>query len=366
MQPIQQTLTPRETSGGLTQPRITLRRPALSRYADPPSTNLRGSLSARRHDETTLMSTHLVEGWTGGVVASLAATRKTVPWDQALPIRDPHTTLKVTDCFAMTYKTEINPRGQVHSLGVAARSIVETPEPTLPRWPVPQTCVNWRSHAQPGIVPQGDSMRTGITHGQWYSSCTKKMTPRGYPAPGGGPFQFEPSRTIKTKLDQRPLRPFTHASVAGANTHYLKALDWLEKDEPFRGETELRRTLEKDPNHVAGISLLGKLEVKLRNDYVGAQRNFEKALALEPGNAMALGGLAALEENINLDFDKAEALYHRAVKADPSDAHLWANFSLFFKHCRKDPIKGRDMMVKAFQVQPGRPWFQANAANFDT
>lgn len=126
MQPIQQTLTPRETSGGLTQPRITLRRPALSRYADPPSTNLRGSLSARRHDETTLMSTHLVEGWTGGVVASLAATRKTVPWDQALPIRDPHTTLKV---IQPSRGLGVVPGTRIHPPGPQPLSFLTVPPP---------------------------------------------------------------------------------------------------------------------------------------------------------------------------------------------------------------------------------------------
>ena len=92
-----QSTTPRENSGGLAQPQITLRRPVLSRYADPPSNaDPRGS---RRHEETreSLMSTHMVEGWTGSVAASLAATRKTIPEDLELPIRDPHASVQVTN-----------------------------------------------------------------------------------------------------------------------------------------------------------------------------------------------------------------------------------------------------------------------------
>jgi hypothetical protein len=46
----------------------------------------------------------------------------------------------------------------------------------------------------------------------------------------------------------------------------------------------------------------------------------------------------------------------RAAAADPSDASIFANFALFYKHCRKDPVRCRDMMLTAYGIQPDRPW----------
>lgn len=193
---------------------------------------------------------------------------------------------QVFDGDTCTYSKRLLPRGRAFSLGERPRTIVETPEPCN-RWPMPPTDYNWRSHAQPGIVPGAPgSRRAGVAQGTWYAATLVKMAPRGWPSPGGGHMQYEPARFNRTPRDARPARPFTHASVRAANAHYLKGLQWLERDFPFRGEAELERALGADPNHVAAMGLLAKLKLKLRSDYNGAARLFEKALALDEGNAM--------------------------------------------------------------------------------
>lgn len=73
------------------KPLPTLRRPALSRSVEHAgSLNQKGSLSARGPSRReTMMTTHVVEGWTGSVAAALSATHKKVPTEQQMPIRDP-------------------------------------------------------------------------------------------------------------------------------------------------------------------------------------------------------------------------------------------------------------------------------------
>jgi hypothetical protein len=117
-----------------------------------------------------------------------------------------------------------------------------------------QTSVLWRTHGQGtrGSVPS-----------MWYHNMVNSLTPRGYPAPGGGPNQYPSAvpSSITHSVTPRPQRPFTHASAQCADDLLLEAKELLWTQQPGKAAVRLEKALTMEPNHADAMALLGKIKM---------------------------------------------------------------------------------------------------------
>ena len=311
-----------------------------------------------------------------------------------------------------------NPRGQPHSLGRPRTSIVITPDnclsqSSLPRWPPPNTSTSWRTHNR---APT-ESTRKNVPGGTWQSSIERKFTPRGFPAPGGAPLQYQRTQIThpleilaeasmtkeKAPLHDRMARPFTQASHERANEIFDDGLYHMSDRRNLpRALAYFKQVLKIDPNHVGALSYLGILSQDFCQNYLEAEQYFIRALALEPNNAVALGGYAVWQQNCACDMSQAETYFRRAIEcgmldisneqcplglaqnvvlssvvyrsfaltrsddlltADSTDVYNLTNYSTFLKSIQKDE-ESRTHMLKAFKSDPERPWLVQNASKF--
>jgi len=250
-------------------------------------------------------------------------------------------------------------RPEPHSLGVPVPSVVVTPDLILDRWPARETSTVWRGHARPGAT------KTTFPS-PWYQSVIASETPRGYPAPGGGPNQHPrwKDTALTARTSERPLRPFTHASSEAARELLVQAKErvWL-NDRPAAVPL-LEKALTIEPNFPDALALLGKLRTEDRQEHVVAEELLKKALLLDPENVTALGCMAGMLENHEGEHDLAEELYEKAISISPQDATLLTNYAVFIRKMRSDQPKARQLMLRAFQLQPKHPWLKENAHKF--
>jgi len=223
-----------------------------------------------------------------------------------------------------------------------------------------QTSTQWRSHARPAMVPA-----TGSFYSQHWHANLPCLTPRGFPAPGGGPNQHP--KEVKTELTAtsiaRPQRPFTHASAEGAQELLMQAREHIWLNEPRKAIPKLDRALAMEPNFAEALALLGKLRQEERQEYHLAELLFQRALKLQPDNLMALSGMAQILD-CRGNVDMADQLYGKAVAVSGDDLSLIMNYAVFLRDVCKDVPRAREMLLKAHRLAPQHPWLQAHGHEF--
>ena len=286
----------------------------------------------------------------------LSATKRDHPRHADSPHRDKltHSPPRLSDRLSIYNKSVtgreaeihslVNPRGLPHSLGRPATTITSTPDFTVPRWPPPPNSTLWRTHGNQRNVLE-----------------LNKMTPRGFPAPGGAPLQYTKAH-IRNPLEKlaesslaevsrvsgltdtfglsksknpwtvRPARPFTHESHGRANEIFEDGIyNMSDRRDVKLAEKHFREVLKFDPDHVGALSYLGIIEQEYNQNYIAAEDLFIRALALEPNNATVLGAYAQLHQNCACNYDDAEKCYKKAIACDLFDANIHANYGIFLR-----------------------------------
>ena len=116
-----------------------------------------------------------------------------------------------------------------------------------------QTSVLWRTHCKSTL---------GSARTPWYHNMVNALTPRGYPAPGGGPNQYpKPTYSpIMHSVTPRPQRPFTHASSELADDLMIEAKELIWTQQRGKAAARLERAVNIEPNHAEALALSAKIK----------------------------------------------------------------------------------------------------------
>ncbi len=140
-----------------------------------------------------------------------------------------------------------------------------------------------------------------------------------------------------------------------AGVRYVQAGQaWVPMEEGHRLAREAaNRAIELDENLAQGWLALGYVKMTRDWDWRGAERAFEKALALAPGNADVLVALSELSSKLGHQ-DQALALNLRAVELDPLNRFAYSRLGARLAragHWQEAQASGR----KVLELQPGSP-----------
>ena len=97
-----------------------------------------------------------------------------------------------------------------------------------------------------------------------------------------------------------------------------------------------------------------------RQDFVRAQKEYEKAIELEPKNLMALVSLARLHDRQGSP-DQAIATYQKALQAHPKSALVHNDLGLCYAR-KRDLPSAVSMLHKAVEIEPGKANYRNNLA----
>jgi Flp pilus assembly protein TadD len=117
----------------------------------------------------------------------------------------------------------------------------------------------------------------------------------------------------------------------------------------------------EDPKFFPSDDYLRKAKVYYRNsDYGQAELNFRKAVEVTPTDAEAWLGLAASYDQLRR-FDLADKAYARALALDGKNSTILNNAG-YSQLLRGNTEKARQLLLKAYEIDPGNPYILNNLA----
>ena len=153
------------------------------------------------------------------------------------------------------------------------------------------------------------------------------------------------------KLDPK----YALAWVGIAEVHSLQAdLSYIPTDEGYRQAREsVEHALAIDPNVAEVHAAMGYIMVGHDWDWVGAEAEYQRALALAPGNAEILWQAGELAVTLGR-FDDAIALYRRAIELDPLSARSYLSLGIAYYYAGRlqESIAA---LKKALEINPQSP-----------
>jgi len=193
-----------------------------------------------------------------------------------------------------------------------------------------------------------------------------------------GPTQAAPHRTSNTEaynqfllgrqfhdrgnLDdlRRAVEAYRHAVVLDPN--YAAAYAALSMAELYladatgdadglkRAEVSAEKAVALAPEEADGYAARGYLRDDINWDWVGAQSDLEKALALDPGNSVVQGRYGNLLSKLGRLTD-GNAAYRKAIDLDPLSTSSWMSLSFNFMYDR-DFIAAGAGLRRTLEIQP--------------
>ncbi len=130
-----------------------------------------------------------------------------------------------------------------------------------------------------------------------------------------------------------------------ASLHYLKAQIYGFEHNQQGAETELRKTLELDPNYVAAYSALGALFVNTKQED-RAIAEYKRIIALRPDNATAYTLIGMLYD-AKKDYDAAADNYRKALELDPKAVIAANNLAWLYA------VQGKGNLDEAVRLAQG-------------
>jgi Flp pilus assembly protein TadD len=117
----------------------------------------------------------------------------------------------------------------------------------------------------------------------------------------------------------------------------------------------------EDPKFYPSDDYLRMAKVHFRNgDYGQAELNFRKAVEVTPADAEAWLGLAATYDQLRR-FDLADKAYGRALALDGKNPTILNNAG-YSQLLRGDTEKARQLLLKAYEIDPENPYVINNLA----
>jgi eukaryotic-like serine/threonine-protein kinase len=129
---------------------------------------------------------------------------------------------------------------------------------------------------------------------------------------------------------------------------------YVNVDEGYRNaRLEVEKALQLDPNFAEAHAALGWIQSHYDWDWVGADRSYQRALALDPGNANVVRQASSLAATLGR-FQDAIALDQRAAELDPLSATVYYYSAIHLYYARElDAAEGA--FRKALEVNPEYP-----------
>jgi Flp pilus assembly protein TadD len=117
----------------------------------------------------------------------------------------------------------------------------------------------------------------------------------------------------------------------------------------------------EDPKFFPSDDYLRAGKIHYRNkDYGKAELNFRKAVEVTPADAEAWLGLAASYDQLRR-FDLADKAYERALALDGKNSTILNNAG-YSQLLRGNTEKARQLLLKAYEIDPGNPYILNNLA----
>ena len=148
---------------------------------------------------------------------------------------------------------------------------------------------------------------------------------------------------------------FALAYAALANAHVQMGFaEEVPRDEAAReAERFVSRSLELDPSLGEAHAILA-LVLFTRGDYVGVDRELERALDLEPNSTTALGHMSNYAR-FKRHYDESARLARRAMELDPLSLDMIQETAYHLVELNR-PAEAIPLLTKALRIDPGAFW----------
>ncbi|HEY6455742.1 MAG TPA: protein kinase [Steroidobacteraceae bacterium] len=108
------------------------------------------------------------------------------------------------------------------------------------------------------------------------------------------------------------------------------------------------------PDQADGYASRGHIRVQAAWNWIGAQEDFEKSLAIDPGNSMALRRYGLLLGTLGR-LPEAIAMTRKAIAVDPLSSVTWSNLGMLLTGDRR--FAAADVAIRrALEIQPESPY----------
>jgi tetratricopeptide (TPR) repeat protein len=156
----------------------------------------------------------------------------------------------------------------------------------------------------------------------------------------------EPEKSILQFMEAIRIDPKSLPAWGGLGQAYAELENWDLAEEAFRKRLGLR----DDPNH--NLFLAEVLNAK--DDYTGALRCCERAIALRPDDSEGFLNLGLTLRHLKL-FDEAAEAFEKATALDPDDPRATAELG-FMKYGQGDLDAAERLLRRALVSDTSIPW----------
>jgi TolB-like protein len=120
-------------------------------------------------------------------------------------------------------------------------------------------------------------------------------------------------------------------------------------------EQTAQKAIDLDPHRAIGYSVRGDLRSFIHFDWVGAEADFQQALALDPTDTRVLARYAGMLLNVGR-LGQAEAMIRKGIEQDPLDASSWSTLGSILTVSRNYPA-AYEAYHRARAIRPeGNGW----------
>lgn len=156
-------------------------------------------------------------------------------------------------------------------------------------------------------------------------------------------------------IDKDPNFALAYAALANAHVQMGFAEEVPREDAAREAEKFVNRSLELDPLLGESHAILA-LVLFTRGDYVGVDRELDRALELEPNSTTALGHKSNYSR-FKRHYDESARLARRALELDPLSLDMIQETAYHFVELNR-PADAIPLLTKAVQIDPGAFWGQ--------
>jgi adenylate cyclase len=131
-----------------------------------------------------------------------------------------------------------------------------------------------------------------------------------------------------------------------------------------RAQTAVDKSIELAPDIADGYGARGLMRSSFTWDWIGAQADLEKALALEPGNADAQRRYGLLLQNLGR-MTEAIAANRKAIDLDPLSSGAWNNLGAAYSLDPNQYRQAREAFDRALAINPESSFAKINLVTLE-